>query len=104
MDRYDLLTSTRAEFLRSFLHGVESSMQPSIESLFTKADHAATSVLQRRYLDARSILQNQIAALQHQMQTNMEKMLNRSFQTTYSHNRPPFPASILDGSVSLVDT
>lgn len=104
MDRNELLASTRAEFFRSFLDGVESSMQLSIEGLFKKADRSSTSLAQRRYLDARSVLQNQVADLRHQMQVGMEKMLNRSFQTTYSNYRPLFPTSILDGSVSLVDT
>ena len=68
MDRNELLALTRAEFLRLFLDGVESSIQLSVETMFKKADRSSSMVAQRRFLDARSILQNQVADLRHQMQ------------------------------------
>lgn len=104
VDRTELLASTRTEFLGTFVAGIEPSMSTSLESLFAKAERSTNWAAQRRYLDARGILQNRFGEFQLQMQRSMEKMLNRSFQTTYSNYRPAFPTSLLDGSVSLVDT
>jgi hypothetical protein len=104
MDRNELLSLSRAEFLRSFDESVERSLPVSVEALFKKADRSASSVEQRRYLDARTLLRNQIAEFRRHMNKSMEKLLNRSFQTTYSTYRPAFPATLQDASISLVDT
>ena len=104
IDRNELLATTRAVFVKTFAEGLESSINQGVERLFEKADRCKTASDQRRYLDARGILQKQNSQLQTQLKKSMEKMLHRSFQTTYSNYRPSFPNSLLDGQVSLIDT
>jgi len=104
IDRTELLASTRTEFLSAFVAGIEPTLSACVQHLFEKADRCPNWIGQRRYLDARGILQNRLGDLLTQMQRSMEKMLNRSLQTTYSNYRPAFPTSLLDGGISLVDT
>jgi len=104
VDRNDLLASTRAVFVRSFVDGLEASIKLSAESLFAKADRGATFQAQRRLLDARGVLEKKSFDVKMQMKKAMEKLLHRSFQTTYSNYRPSFSNSILEGPISLIDT
>lgn len=104
VDRNDLLASTRAVFVRAFVDGLESCIKLSAENLFAKADRGVSFQVQRRLLDARGILQKKSFDVKAQMKKAMEKLLHRSFQTTYSNYRPSFSNSLLEGPISLIDT
>ena len=64
IDRNELLATTRAVFVKTFAEGLESSINQGVERLFDKADRCKTATDQRRYLDARGILQKQTEQLQ----------------------------------------
>ncbi|HEY8026426.1 MAG TPA: DUF1631 family protein [Burkholderiaceae bacterium] len=104
VDRNDLLASTRAVFVRAFVDGLEICIKLSAENLFAKADRGVSFQVQRRLLDARGVLQKKSFDVKAQMKKAMEKLLHRSFQTTYSNYRPSFSNSLLDGPISLIDT
>jgi len=104
IDRNDLLASTRAIFVRTFVDGLESVIKQSAENLFAKGERASTSQGQKRMLEARGVLEKKSFDLKAQTKKAMEKLLHRSFQTTYSNYRPSFSNSMLDGPISLIDT
>lgn len=103
MDLNDLLTTTRAEFLRVFLDATQKTIPKCVEDFFKKADISYSSSEQGRLLNARSVLQDQGASLTHQLSKNMESLLTRSFQTTYNTFRPNTAMSFNADSLSLVD-
>lgn len=103
MDPKDLLATTRAEFLRSFIDSTQKVIPRCIEDLFKKADASYSSSEQGRLLNARAVLQEQDASLTQQMGKNMEFLLTRSFQTTYNTYRPATAMSLDASSLSLVD-
>jgi hypothetical protein len=104
MDRNDLLSATRAEYLRGFLQSVDQAFPRSVEGLYQKAASSYSSLDQVRYLDARSILMERDTELHANLQKSMEQLLNRSMQTTYSTFRPSFSSSLGAGGLSLVDS
>ena len=104
IDRNDLLASTRAIFVRAFVDGLESVIKQSAENLFAKAERASTSQGQKRMIEARGVLEKKSFDLKAQAKKAIEKLLHRSFQTTYSNYRPSFSNSIIDGPISLIDT
>ena len=104
VDRNDLLASTRAVFVRSFVDGLDACIKRSAENLFGKADRGGTFQAQRRFLDARGVLEKKSFDVKAQMKKAMEKLLHRSFQTTYSNYRPSFSNSLMEGPISLIDT
>ncbi|PHV13027.1 DUF1631 family protein [Chitinimonas sp. BJB300] len=104
MDRNDLLTATRIEFLNAFSKAFAELVPQCVERMFYRADHSASSRDQRRLLDARAILQNRSDELIRSASNCMEQLLNRSFRTAYSTFRPHFPAGHdATGTLSLVD-
>ncbi len=103
MDLNDLLTTTRAEFLKAFLDATQKAIPRCIDDLFKKADISYSSSEQGRLLNARSVLQDQGASLTRQMSKNMEGLLTRSFQTTYNTFRPNAALSFSAESLALVD-
>ncbi|MGQ5521936.1 DUF1631 family protein [Chitinimonas sp. PSY-7] len=104
MDRNDLLTATRVEFLNAFSKAFEELVPQSIERMFYRADHSASSRDQRHLLDARAVLQNRGDEVIRSANSCMEQLLNRSFRTAYSTFRPHFPAGPgATGALSLVD-
>ena len=74
VDRTELLASTRTEFLNAFVAGIEPTLSACVQRLFEKADRCPNWIGQRRFLDARGILQNRLGDLLTQMQRSMEKM------------------------------
>ncbi|MFZ6649569.1 DUF1631 family protein [Undibacterium sp. TJN25] len=88
MDLNQLLATTRAEFLRTFVDAVNNSLPHAIEGLYTKADQSRSSIEQGWVLTARSVLRVRQEQLVQQMRKEMEHLLNRSFQTTYNNFRP----------------
>ena len=104
IDRNDLLASTRAVFVRTFVDALETVINVSADNLFAKAERANTSQMQKHLLEARGVLHKKSFDLKAQMKKAMEKLLHRSFQTTYSNYRPTFSNSVLDGPISLIDT
>ncbi|MES2073071.1 MAG: DUF1631 family protein [Pseudomonadota bacterium] len=88
MDSNELLATTRAEFLRTFVDAVNTSIPLGIETLFKKADQSQSSIEQGWMLTARSVLRVRQEQLVQQMRKEMEHLLHRSFQTTYNNFRP----------------
>ncbi len=103
MDRNDLLSATRAEYLREFAQSVDQAISNSVGTLYKKADSSYSSLEQVRFLDARSILLDRDADLRLKMRKSIEQLLNRSMQTTYSTFRPSF-FSNQSGNLALVDS
>jgi hypothetical protein len=104
IDHNDLLVSTRAIFVRTFVEGLDPVFKQSAEGLFNKADHSNSSQTQRCLLDAVGVLKKKGWDIKAQMKKAMEKLLHRSFQTTYSNYRPSFANSVLDGPITLIET
>ena len=104
IDRNDLLASTRAVYVNTFAEGLDGVIKKSAEALFAKADRSPTAQAQRRMLEARGVLEKKSFDIKVQMKKALEKLLHRSFQTTYSNYRPSFSNSLLDGPISLIDT
>ena len=104
IDRNDLLASTRAVYVNTFADGLDGVIKKSAEALFAKADRSPTAQAQRRMLEARGVLEKKSFDIKVQMKKALEKLLHRSFQTTYSNYRPSFSNSLLDGPISLIDT
>ncbi|MBI3285369.1 MAG: DUF1631 family protein [Burkholderiales bacterium] len=88
MEPNELLSSTRAEFMHAFQDAVRKIVPHAVEALYFKADASFSSIEQRLFLNARTILQEKREDLFRQMSSEMEHLLNRSFQTTYSKARP----------------
>ncbi|WP_373974683.1 DUF1631 domain-containing protein [Chitinibacter sp. SCUT-21] len=103
MDRNDLLTVIRGEFLRAFNQLLPTILSDAADALFLKADRASSLIEQRAMLDARAALMTREQAWPQALAIDMEKLLNRSFQTAYSTFRPSFNASATLGALSLVD-
>lgn len=103
MDRNELVTATRAEFIRAFQSVLDEIIEHSQERLFSKAEFAASSREQSCFLDARTILMQGTVRLRVQLLRSMEQLLNRSFQTAYSTFRPSFLDAVGQAGLSLVD-
>lgn len=103
MDRNDLLSATLAEYRRGFLKAVDRALILSASALFEKTSSSYSSVEQMRFLDARGILLDRDADLRLQLQQNMDQLLSRSMETSYSTFRPSFFSSLRAGQLRLVD-
>ena len=103
MDRNDLLAVTRAEFLNAFSAALPDLMARSIDNLFGAAERTINSSEARQLMDARAILTTQGEELRRQIVSNMERLVNRSFQTAYSSFRPSFSAAFKVDALSIVD-
>jgi Protein of unknown function (DUF1631) len=105
MDSNDLLASTRAEFFKGFMGAVQKALPLSAEELFKKADRSYSSGEQKTLLNARAVLLDkwQSDQLWRELTRGMERLLNRSFQTTYSTFRPKSAMSFQADRLSLVD-
>jgi hypothetical protein len=101
MDHSALLTSARAEFMRSFTEAMQRTVPRCIEDFFVKADDTYSSLEQGRFLDARTVLVEQGSNVVVQMTNTMEHLLARSFKTTYSTYRPS--ANYNTESLTLID-
>nr|WP_315484889.1 DUF1631 family protein [uncultured Undibacterium sp.] len=101
MDHSALLTSARAEFMRSFIESMQRTVPRCIEDFFVKADDTYSSLEQGRLLDARTVLVEQGNGIIQQMTNTMEHLLARSFKTTYSTYRPS--ANFNTESLTLID-
>lgn len=101
MDHSALLTSARAEFMRSFTEAMQRTVPRCIEDFFVKADDTYSSLEQGRFLDARTVLVEQGNNVIVQMTNTMEHLLARSFKTTYSTYRPS--ANFNTESLTLID-
>lgn len=104
MDRNDLLTTTRAEFLRLFSRAMSDLVQRSMDQLFNQADNFHSSSDQGLILDARSVLLNRQNEIEQHMINSMEQLINRSFQTAYSSFRPSFSNAYNSNQFTLVDS
>jgi hypothetical protein len=104
MDRNDLLSATLAEYRRGFLKSVDRALVLSASALFEKTNSSYSSVDQMRFLDARGILLDRDADLRLQLQQNMDQLLSRSMETSYSTFRPSFFSSLRAGKLTLVDS
>ncbi|MES2106195.1 MAG: DUF1631 family protein [Pseudomonadota bacterium] len=102
MDSNKLLATTRAEFLRTFVDAVNTSIPLAVEALYKKADHSRSSIEQGWVLTARSVLRVRQEHLVQQMHKEMEHLLNRSFQTTYNNFRPT--VAFQSDTLSLVES
>jgi hypothetical protein len=105
MDSNDLLASTRAEFFKGFMGALQKALPLSAEELFKKADRSYSSGEQKSFLNARTVLLDkwQGDQLWRELTRGMERLLNRSFQTTYSTFRPKSVLSFQADRLSLVD-
>ncbi len=104
MDRNDLLSATLAEYRRGFLKSVDRALMLSASALFEKTNSSYMAVDQMRFLDARGILLDRDADLRLQLQQNMDQLLSRSMETSYSTFRPSFFSSLRAGKLTLVDS
>lgn len=104
MDRNDLLSATLAEYRRGFLKAVDRALMLSASALFEKTNSSYSSVDQMRFLDSRGILLDRDADLRQQLQQNMDQLLSRSMETSYSTFRPSFFSSLRAGKLTLVDS
>ena len=104
MDRNELLSVTRAEFLQAFMTAADQAVAGASRTLFRKADFSFSAIEQRSLLDAQRVLNTQQPVLRTHLQRAMEQLLTRSFRTTYSTFRPSFSSEINSASLSLVDT
>ena len=104
MDRNDLLSATLAEYRRGFLKSVDRALMHSASALLEKTNSSYLSVDQMRFLDARGILLDRDAELRLQLQQNMDQLLSRSMETSYSTFRPSFFSSLRAGKLTLVDS
>lgn len=102
--RNELLVAARAEFLRAYLDAFDQFLPQSIEDAFKQADSSRSSLEQSQYLTVRGILREHHSELREQLHSSMDKLLNRSLQTTYSASRPAFSLSGHEGGLALVDT
>ncbi|WP_269533412.1 DUF1631 family protein [Chitinimonas sp. BJYL2] len=103
MDRNDILSATRTEFLRGYTEALRAVFPVSTQRLYEKADKSTSSRDQRRYLEARAALGHHGNTIQSQAVQSMEQLLNRAFRTAFSNFRPTFSAPISQSSLSLVD-
>ncbi len=103
MDRNDLLAVTRAEFLAAFSAVLAGLITRSADNLFGAAERTINSSEARQLMDARAILTTQGEELRRQIVSNMERLVNRSFQTAYSSFRPSFSAAFKVDALSIVD-
>lgn len=103
MDSKELLTSTRTQFMRAFLAAVRATIPPTKEDLFRKADASYTSADQSRLLYARTLLEEKNDQIVELLYTGMERLLNRSFQTTYNSFHKPSALDASADQLSLVD-
>ncbi|WP_034619400.1 DUF1631 family protein [Chitinibacter tainanensis] len=103
MDRNELLTATRAAFLRAYGLLLPDMLTQTADALFIKADRATSLSEQRKMLDARAAVMTREAGWKIELADGLEQLLNRSFQTAYSTFRPSFSASFASASLSLVD-
>ncbi|WP_410497644.1 DUF1631 family protein [Chitinibacter sp. S2-10] len=103
MDKNELLTAIRGAFLQAFNSLLPTLLGNSADALFLKADRAASLIEQRQMLDARAALMTREQGWLQALSTNMDKLLNRSFQTAYSTFRPSFSESFSLDTLSLVD-
>lgn len=103
MDRNDLLAASRAEFLRVFLKSAEESLPLAFKELAKKAEACSVSGERAQLLSARRVLMDREGELTLEFKKNMEQLLNRSFQTTYSTFRPSFSSTYSSSSLSLID-
>ncbi len=103
MDRNDLLTASRAEFLLAFLKFAGDSIPLALKELYQKTDSCPTPGDRSFFLVARHNLQNRDGELILELKKNMEHLLQRSFQTTYSTFRPSFSSTYSSSSLSLID-
>lgn len=104
IERNELLVAARAEFLRAYLDAFDYCLPLCIETAFKKADTSRSSLEQSHYLTVRGVLRERKAELREQLQHSMDKLLNRSLQTTYSTFRPTFAQAGREGELALVDT
>lgn len=103
MDRNDLLAVTRAEFLSAYSGVLADLIKRSADNLFGAAERTINSSEARQLLDARAVLTTQGDELRRQIASNMERLVNRSFQTAYSSFRPSFSAAFKVDALSIVD-
>lgn len=103
MDRNDLLAATRAEFLSAFSSITGDLIALSQTHLFSAADRTKNMAESRHFLDARSVLMSRGDELKRLIVSNMERLVNRSFQTAYSSFRPSFSAAFKVDALSIVD-
>lgn len=103
MDRNDLLAVTRADFLSAFSAVLADLIKRSADNLFSAAERTINSSEARQLMDARAILTTQGEELRRQIASNMERLVNRSFQTAYSSFRPSFSAAFKVDALSIVD-
>lgn len=104
MERNDLLSATLAEYRRGFLRSIDRALILSANALFEKTNGSYSSVDQMRFLDARGILLDRDADLRLQLQQNMDQLLSRSMETSYSTFRPSFFSSLRAGKLTLLDS
>ncbi|MBV8657399.1 MAG: DUF1631 family protein [Burkholderiales bacterium] len=104
MDRNDILSAARAEFLKAFADAFAKLPPASLETLFVLAEKSPSVIDQRRYFDAHSALKTRIPVLLSSASIHLEKLINRSFQTAYSSFRPSFQAGASLSGLSLVDS
>ncbi len=84
MDSNEILASARTEFFDAFEQAMHKAQPICAEALYRKAEVSRSSADQARYLNARSILvdKTQSQLLSRELSTAMERLLNRSLQTT----------------------
>jgi hypothetical protein len=104
MDSKELLTSTRAQFMRAFLAAVRSTIPKVKEDLFQRADASYTSADQARLLYSRNVLVEKNELVIEHLYAGMDRLVNRSFQTTYNTFHKPSALDANADKLSLVDS
>ena len=104
MDSKELLSSTRAEFMRAYSAAITKTMPVAKERLFEAANASYSSTQQTRLLQSRVFLVDKDPMVARQMTTSMERLLNRSFQTTYNSFRKPSALDASADKLSLIDS
>ncbi|GAC1406859.1 MAG: hypothetical protein NVSMB6_03730 [Burkholderiaceae bacterium] len=104
MDRNALLLATRTEFLLAFQGAVEHALALATTAAFRKADFSLSHAEQRLLQDAHRLLQDRLPELKTLFKRQMEQLVNRSFQTTYSTFRPSFSTDFTSDTLTLIES
>ncbi|MBR7777745.1 DUF1631 family protein [Undibacterium rugosum] len=103
MDPNELLPAAREQFQAAFLQAVKDCLPTLQENIFKLAEAARSSSEQANLLHAYTI-SRKADALLAQLESCLDALLTRSFQTTYNTFRPSSLLSIESSGLSLLDS
>lgn len=103
MDPNELLPAAREQFQAAFLQAVKDSLPTLQENIFKLAEAARSSSEQASLLHAYTI-SRKADALLVQLESCLDALLTRSFQTTYNTFRPSSLLRMDSSGLSLIDS